>query len=223
MTQSFRHSKNEGGDAFVAISNNDTEVLYPYAWWITQEPGYSLPSPYVYREYVKGSYHKLHTNNTEYDGEFPYLNGDIYIAKKADYDIAYAAYINTPPSLEIAKEQKINELLAKLIEVRQSKVIYNTATYKSDEIRYQRLFTESLQFTNLGDVPINYYVLDDNFDEINLTLVQLQALVAKIQDLYYQCWLTYDIHHLAINACTTIEQVQDYDILTGWPIVPYNP
>ena len=42
-------------------------------------PEYKLPDGVIGREFVKGSHHKLFTNDTQYPGEYPWSDGDRYI------------------------------------------------------------------------------------------------------------------------------------------------
>jgi hypothetical protein len=219
--QSFRHHKTDG---WIAIANNDAEVMYPYVWWITQEPSYTLTSPYVYREYIKTLHHRVFTDTDQFEAPdgFPWANGDIYIAKKNDYDAAYAAYITVPVTLEQAKAIKFSELFTQLIEVREGMVIYDTVNYLSDEISYLRLFSDCYLYTGLSAVPEGYYILDENRNQVASILSDLQSIVTLIQQLNHACNLTYDIHYDLIAALEDVELVEAYDITTGWPTVPYT-
>lgn len=221
MAQSFRFAKTDG---WVFVANNDVESMFPFAWWTTQEPEYSLANPYIYEEYVKNGYHYVTTGTTQSDSVFPWAAGDTYISKKSNYDIAYAAYLNVPPDLATAKAQKVRELQTKMFEVRAGKIIYDTVTYPSNELFYQRLVTDNLHYTALAAVPVGYYINDagNPIVQVSSDLTDLQTVVQIIQNLYYECWLAYDTHYAAIQACTTVGQVQIYNILTGWPTVPYS-
>jgi virulence-associated protein VapD len=220
MAQSFRHHT----DGWVAIANNDTEFMYPYAWWITQETSYTLPSPYIYREYIKGSHHRVFTDIDQFLARegFPWADGDIYIAKKSIYDAAYAAYINTPLTLEQAKAIKFSQLNTKFAEVLSGMIVYGGINYPSNETVYFKLFSECNLYTGLGSVPIGYYILDENRNEVSSTLLDLQAIIVLIQELHHDSNLSYDIHYAAIDVLTDMELVNSYDVTTGWPTTPYK-
>jgi len=218
MAKTFRYLKTDG---WIAIANNDAEVLYPFSWWTTQEPGFSLSSSYVYEEYVEGSYHRVFTTTSQEAATFPWANGDIYIAKKSIYDAAYADFIVTPITVEQAKAIKFRELRTKQLEIRRGEVIYSANTYPSDIVSYDRLLTQNLLFTAETEVPAGYYILDINREEISSNLIDLQTITQLIQQLFYACELAYDIHYAAIDALTTIEDIMAYDVTTGWPTIPY--
>jgi hypothetical protein len=109
-----------------------------------------------------------------------------------------------------------------MFEIRGGQVTYNTVNYNSHEVFYQRLLTDNLHFTALASVPVGYYVNDINDNQVSFTLTNLQELTQLIQDLYYECWLTFDIHYTAIQAITGPSDIQRYDITTGWPTIPYT-
>ena len=50
-----------------------------------------------------------------------------------------------------------------------------------------------------------------------LTLEQLQGIAAAITAHVQACFSAERIHHEAIDALETLEEVQEYDIETGWP------
>lgn len=223
MTKKFRHGVIDG---WIAITNDDTETMFPYSWWITQEPSYTLASQYNYREYLAGvnGYHRVNEDGMQLQAPegFPWLDGDTYISKKSIYEAAYAAYINVPLTLEQVKAIKFNDLLAKYAEVRSGKVTYGLVNYLSNNINYGKLFSECYLYTGLGSVPIGYYILDEDRNQVSSVLADLQAIIVLIQKLHHECSLTYDIHYDAISALTDIALVESYDITTGWPTVPYT-
>ena len=52
---------------------------------------------------------------------------------------------------------------------------------------------------------------------VTLTLEQLQGIAAAITAHVQACFSAERVHHEAIDALETLEEVQEYDIETGWP------
>ena len=52
---------------------------------------------------------------------------------------------------------------------------------------------------------------------VTLTLAELQGIAAAITAHVQACFSAERIHHEAIDALETLEEVQEYDIETGWP------
>ncbi len=52
---------------------------------------------------------------------------------------------------------------------------------------------------------------------VTLTLEQLQGVAAAITAHVQACFSAERVHHEAIDALETLEEVQEYDIETGWP------
>jgi hypothetical protein len=229
MAKVFRYSFNEGGEPWVRISNDDSEIYhnesaYPFSWFATQEPGYSLPAQhqYIYHEYYQGNYNRAFTKTDQMEAPqgFPWAAGDIYISKKAEYDAAYALHINTPPTLEEAKTVKINSLIAKMVETKKGGVIFNSVTYDSG-INYERLNLAWLDTLRGNPLPIDFYINDINRNQITFNQSDLENLLSKIHELHYLCDLNFDIHFTNIMALTGIDFVEDYNINTDWVTVPY--
>lgn len=164
-------------------TNPSTESIYPMSWWATQEPAYALPVSRTWEWYIQGQFHKTFDFESEYPATYPWPEGDIYISKKAVYDAAYASYLTTPTTLSQAKAIKMQELQAKMSETRNGMVSITAVNYPSNYVAYDRLFSECGLFTGIGAVPVGYYVLDENNNQVATNLAELQALVAKIQDL----------------------------------------
>jgi hypothetical protein len=228
MAKTFRHNL---ANNYIWIDNDTgTESMYPYSWWITQEPGYTFPSGAAYLMYTEGgapgqSYMIKNGNQTGLPLD-PWPAADIYISKQALYDIAYADFLNAPTTLQQAKEQKVAQLLTKMVEKRQGKIIFSGNTFESGVVHYSRLKEERDYADYLTDVPVGYYVNDVTNPipvQVSFTYTNLKDLVAGIEKLYHECFLNYDTHYAAIQALTTISSVQAYDVTTGWPTVPFTP
>jgi hypothetical protein len=223
MATQFRHI---APDNWIYIADGGVESVYPYSWWITQEPTYTLPAPYIYREYIagEGGYHRVHTDNTQFNAPegFPWVAGDLYISKKAQYDAAYADFINAPVTLEEAKTLKINNLTTKWAEIRNGGVVYNTLIYPSHSTSFMRLNEDWLNTLRGWVLPVDYYVNTSDFTQIIFTQIDLENLLTKIQELYYLTNLNFDTHRANIMALTTVDAVEAYNITTGWETVPYT-
>jgi hypothetical protein len=199
---------------------------FPLAWFQTEESAYSLPiNPpnLTWQWYKPGEFHNLYDGVNEYKLSIPWTAGNLYIANKTTYDVAYAAYLNTPPTLDAAKETASIQLLNYFFTKRNGGVIYSANTYPSDQESYVQLESEFDYSTYLTAVPSGYYVKDINGIHRSLVLSDLQALVPLIEELHYECRLVYDTHYEAIQALTTIYDVQHYNFTTGWPTVPFSP
>jgi hypothetical protein len=72
----------------------------PLAEFLVDEPAYSLASPAIGRVYTQGQGHWLTTGDTVFAGEYPWVEGDTYIARKAEYQAAYDARHEPPPPTE---------------------------------------------------------------------------------------------------------------------------
>jgi hypothetical protein len=231
LPKTFRHMII---DSYIVIDNGTgTSSSYPLDWWMTQEPSYQLPPENVaVLKYTIGGGQSKNFYITKDDNvaplpQDPWLAIDGYITKQAIYDAAYATYLIWPHTLNQAKSIKFNELMAKYIEKIEGSVNFDNGagikTYSSTYFYFNNFFHEKDLFTSLGSVPIGYKVRDDDHNEVSFTLVNLQDLVILMQQLRYECRLTYANHHANINALTTIDNVMAYDIATGWVTTPYNP
>jgi len=222
----FRHSKI---DNIIFIGNTGSESIYRYDWWITQEPLYTLISPYIYREYVQGEYHRVFTSDSQFEAPegYPWGDGDTYISKKNDYDLAYAEFLDTPLTLAEAKTKKFNELKALMDEKMYGNVVFDKGdgdnTYMSDPVSFAYKYNAMQYYDHAGGFPLDFSVLDANNQSIILTQINLTDLTYLIMELYEMCREPYVTHYAAISALTLISDVQSYDITTGWPTVPYNP
>jgi hypothetical protein len=82
----FRHHP----DGWIYID----DLQIPLDLFIEQEPAYRIPEPFTRREYVQGKGHFLYTKEDQVAGEFPWGQGDVYIAKKK----LYISKRPTPPA-----------------------------------------------------------------------------------------------------------------------------
>ena len=199
------------------------DVFFPLAFFELQEPTYELPVPYISRDYVQSpASHILSDGQTQVDGGLPYTDGDTYISNKATYEAAYEEYLNPTPTLPEAKIIKITETAAYSHNKKLEKVIYNSDTYFSDDSFFQKINHEYQKFDRDGSVPGGYYVKDEDAIQVSFNLSQLEDLVDHLIDFYYEVDKVFDTHEAAINALTTVEDVEAYNYETGWPTTPYT-
>jgi len=209
---------------FIMIENGLGEELFlPLSFFVTQEPLYNLPAPYITRYYEQTTRHFLSTSVSDFAGQFPYIAGDSYIAKKALYEAAYYDFLNPEPTLAEAKVTRISETEEYSNNIKSGKVIYSGDTYLSISIFLDRIRDEFERFTRVASLPGGYYVNDENDVQISFTVLSnLSDLIDKILELWYLCDLNYDYHRVQINALLTVPAVQSYNFTTGWVLVPYN-
>lgn len=215
-------------DGWIRIDNaTGTESMYPYSWWLTQEPLYTYPTDASYVQYteegVSGQSYYI-KNDTQYGlPEDPWLAGNSYIAKQSIYDAAYALFLSTPTTVEQAKALKIEELIAQLQIVRNGGVIYGANTFPSSVFDYQARFSELDRAIRATFVPMGYYVKDISGLHVSLNLSDLTAVIDLIEELHYEARLTYDLHNEAIKSLSDINDIMAYNITEYWPIIPYTP
>lgn len=224
----FRHGVVDG---WIRIDNaTGTESIYPYSWWITQEPAYIYPSGASYVQYTEGgvpgqSYY-IKDDNQYGLPQDPWLEGNAYIAKQSIYDAAYAIFIGTPTTAAEAKALKFNSLLAQLQIIRSGGVIYGANTFPSSVVEYQSRFSELDRAIRAAALPVGYYVKDVLAAHVSLNLADLTLLVDGIEELHYEARLVNDTHNEAINAFGNtvgdITTIMAYDVTTGWPTVPFT-
>lgn len=207
----------------VATHIHIDELYLPLSFFMTQEPLYNLPSPYIRRNYIQPGFHMLSDGSTEIGGSLPYTDGDSYIAKKALYEAAYYDFLNPEPTLEEAKIIRISETAAYSDNIKKGKVVFNGDVYLSVNIFMDRIKGEFQRYKRAGSIPGGYYVNEENDDQIPFTLLNdLSNLIDKILLLWYLCDVNEDFHRANINALVTVPAVQSYDFTTGWVLVPYN-
>lgn len=212
---SFRHHP----DDHIIIN----EVIFPLAFFELQEPTYTLPAPYISREYIQSPpSHIFSDGQTQVDAGLPYADGDTYISNLATYEAAYEEYLNPTPSLPEAKIIRIAEAAAYNRAKKTEKVVYSSDTYFSDEVFFYRINHEYQKFNRDGSVPGGYYVKDEDDTQVSLNLSQLEDLVDHLIDFYYECDKVFDTHEVNINALTTVEDIEAYNFTTGWPTTPYT-
>ena len=83
----FRHHP----DGYIQIGN----LLYPLAEFMLDEPNYSIPAGMIGRRYVPGDHHFLFDGTSQYGGDFPWQDGDQYLANEASYTANYNARLSS--------------------------------------------------------------------------------------------------------------------------------
>ncbi len=192
------------------------------AFFLTLNPTYALPAGATSRQYVQGSWHVTSNGVSSTDQGIPYANGDTYIANEVAYAAAYSSYLNPAPSLADAKITRINSMEDYATTIKQGKILISANEYFSDDAFLSRLLRDDIVYSNAGALPVGYYINTTSYVQIATPLlIDLEAVISRIQELQYLCELNADVHRAAINALGTVPLVQAYDYTTGWPSIPY--
>jgi len=211
----FRHTPDN--DIFI----NNTS--FPLSFFLTMESAYVLPTGTITQYYEQTVKRTASNGTTEFNYTIPWTVGDSYITNEATYAAAYLDYLNTPASLAEAKLQKISEMELYSLGIKSGHVIVSMNEFFSDGAFLLKLVHEDLSFTRVG-LPVGYYVNDKDYVQISIALLSdLEAIIDRIVELHYLTDINIDVHRAAINALTTIPDVQAYDYITGggWQTVPY--
>lgn len=211
----FRHTPDN--DIFV---NN---TWFPLSFFLTVEPAYALPAGMITQYYEQTVRRTASTGYNETAYSIPWTAGDGYIANESIYIALYASYLNSLITLSDAKLTRIQEMLNYATGIKSGHVIVSTYEYFSDDLFLSKLINEDLSYTRVG-LPVGYYVNDKDYVQITIsTLGDLEDIIDRIVELYYLTDINADVHRAAINALTTVPDVQAYDFITGggWQTVPY--
>jgi len=100
-------------------------LIVPDTFWAQVEPGYGLPEGYIGRLFTEGqAHHLIRTGNSTYDqADLNDVEMAGYVARKAEYEAAYAAWqggaqvenqegaivVSGPPALSLDKAQIAND------------------------------------------------------------------------------------------------------------------
>lgn len=206
----FRHTPDD-----VIYINNTT---FPLAFFLTQEPAYTLPGTYTSRYYEQTVSHYVSDASDSLGQVLAWTDGDTYITNEATYAAAYQDSLYT---LQQVKDMRKGEADAYSTTIKEGAVSVAAVIYDSDTKTLRRLELEHAKFTRDGAVPGGHYVTDASGTQQALNLAAHEDVVDRIIDLYYACDLNFDAHAIAIQALTTKVAVAAYDFTTGWPSVPY--
>jgi len=214
---SFRHNPSN----YIILDEN---VTIPLSFFVTLEPAYALPSGAITQEYIQGVRRKSSTGSSETSYPIPWTAGDGYISNKATYAAAYAAFLNPAPTLSQAKISKQAEVDSyNVLTIRQGDILYSDIEYRSDETFYNKIVGEFNRFYRLSAVPANYYVMDITLAHHGLNLSELGGLADGVGDMLLFGDQNADFHKAAIEALSTVNDVQNYGFYTGWTPIPFNP
>jgi len=120
------------------------------------------------------------------------------------------------------KALKIEELRLHCYDIKNDYVTTADGTFFSYQGKLFDWYFEFLTYTNLGALPVGYYINDVNYNRVTMAaLGNLQDVIDSITELFYYSNIIEDSHRAVISALTTIPEVQAYDYSIGWPIVPY--
>lgn len=194
-----------------------TPITFSLAFFLTQEPAYTLPSPYTARFYEQGVKDILTSGTNSYKNSIPWLTGDGYISNVATYQAAHLDYLY-PPTLakaKAAKKQTVDDYAETYFI---GGVTYGGTNYQS----IQRPINELHQYSRYGELPGTHYILDENDNQVAVTFQQLLSICNLIEGLWFSVNKVIDSHKSAIDALGSIANVIAYDITVGWPVVPFT-
>ena len=209
----FNHSV----DGFISISDGNLSVDRITIWQFVQmENKYVLSEPHDAQYYEQGFLHIKYINLKEFIFPSPWVEGDLYIGKVAYY-IENIPVI--PPTLEEAKADKIKELL-----LFSNTIFLGGIDYKamSEIFKSSNLSSNSLiSYKDAGTVPAGFMIKNFSDTDVVINLEQMLTLNSGIVELHYLTEANRFDHKVAINALSTVPDVLNYDITTGWETVPY--
>jgi hypothetical protein len=212
----FRHT----ADNIIFINS----LSMPLAFFVTQEPAYTLPVGYITREYVQGSHNILSTGNNATGDVVPWTNGDTYISNEATYSANYTAYLASqalPQTLSDAKIYQIGLMEIYKDNLLDNGFIYSGTTFPTDATNAASWQDAENYFNKVGDFLPGYYIYDILLNHVSVTITDLLMIINFFYELTWQIRITENIHTEAINALGTIPAVLAYDYTTGWVTTPY--
>jgi hypothetical protein len=183
------------------------------------EPAYALPiSPpdLTAQYYEPGRLYSLYAGQTQYAGALPWTTGDYYISQVSVY---IEKLKNPTQDLAIEKSLRLNELAT----LYRGKIAGNLNLFSTVMPSNISLVDDVVCYTQLTATPLGYYRRDIDAAEVSLTLSDLQSYHNGIVQLNFVLRQNHDALIDAINACTTIEDVDAVDLTAGWPTLPYTP
>lgn len=222
MTVIFRHT---AGNTIYMDDGAGNTLHISLDTFLSLEPAYSItdgainPSlSYKYREYTPEVKHTFITTDSNMGlGVMPWLNGDTYLSKVAEYiDI-----INNPTvDLPTAKNIKSSALSAYYSQKISSGGISLFSTTMPSNAGISQ---ETESYTRQGFVPVDFYLKNSAGGRVTLNLSDLQSYNDGLVKMRWIHRSIFDDHYDAIQALTTVEDVEAYDFETGWPTLPFDP
>lgn len=181
------------------------------------EPAYALPAGYTARYYIQGKLNALFDVNGNQFGEpLPYVNGNTYISKVT----YYLANPLPPPTLDQAKADKIAAVYTIAGTTKAGQINYSTYRFDSSSVYSPNAI---ISYQALGATPSDFTFFDlISEEDVPISLSDLMATNNTIVQLYYACDKNANNLIETINSFTTITDVLNFDINTGWPTVPYT-
>lgn len=209
-TPFFFHSP----DGNIAIGDGVDQIQFPLSAFLTFEPLYSLPAPFIWQIYNQGISWSRHTSRDETDLPLPYADGDTYISKVAYYLANYPP----PPTLDEVKAAKKIDATNAYFNIITGGIDYTAMGFIFSSISYSP--NALIDYTANG-VPPGFQIQDFGSTYRMLTLVQLLAINTGIVALVYASDANLVSINAAINAAATIPDVEAIDVTAGYPTVPY--
>jgi hypothetical protein len=214
MTSQFFHHP----DGIITIDDGAQNVSMPLATFVSLEPAYVLAPPYTWQYYVPAVTHELHTATDQFNQPLPWADGDTYISKVAIYKDVVDNPVLTLPEAKAERQFEVRNMAAA---VSAGGLTLFTTTMPSGISAINP--AELLSYELAGATPVGYYKKDTAGAHVLLTLAQLQEYNDGEVELALLAEQNADAHIEAIELLTTVLDVENYDISTGWPTVPYTP
>lgn len=120
-----------------------------------------------------------------------------------------------PPTIEELKAQRFSELSMYRYSKEIAGVVLNGVMIKTDLESKVNLNGAVSRAMLRPDSSVNWKISDTVW--ITLPAVQIIETGLAVSDYFEDCFNCNKTHALAINALTTIEEVQNYDFTIGWP------
>lgn len=213
MPSKFNHHP----DGFITISDGVDTLQITLAEFLTYEPAYTLPSPYVGRQYIPAVKHVYYkADGSAVGASLPYTAGDGYIADLATY---INEHDNPTKTLSEAKADKILALNSLAQTKKQGGINLFSTVMPTFGLNAQAIISYQLATAT----PVGFYLRDVNDVNVPLTLAQLLTYNDGIVELHQLCDVNRDDLEDDINALASVGAVDAFDITTGWPTIPYTP
>lgn len=220
-TQLARFYHHPDGRIKIRNTNSDNgELDVSLSEFLTFEPGYALPAGFTAQEYIPTVKYTRYKGSTQYGAPIPNATLDGYIANLASY---INQHNNPPRTVEQAQAAKIVELN----EVNAAKKAGHILLFGKEFFSSMLNANQIIQYQIALMTPVGFYINTVTGEQYATTLAHLLTLNAGIVELYLLCDQNYDALAIAIGELETVEEVDDFDIITNedfpWPTVPFTP
>jgi len=211
----FMH--NSVDDAIIISDGVVTPMSFTLAFFLTQYPAYTLPSPYTARWYEQGVEDILTNSTNSYTNTLPWSDGNTYITNVATLQTNWLDY-RYPPTLAKIKSAQKGVITDYADTYYNGGVSYGGTVFQSTA----RPISELDQFGRQGELDPTHYILDEDNNQVSVTFQELLSICNLILGLWFETNKTLDTHKSAIDALGTISAVRAYVYTGGWPVTPFT-